>query len=209
MRWLTLLVPCLGVCVLIGCADAMAPKARTIREAEPADPQAAGEVAFHQDRPAQLSAKKGEDKKPGGQLNEPVKRKVIYTGNVELTVEKYGDAVGELKALVKNLKGYIAKADDNETAAGLRAGTYTIRVPAENFEQFMDDVGVLGQVRRRTSDSNDITDQYYDAQAHLKNDKIHEEGLQKLHEQKAEKGTLDEVLRLRDKLKEVRSQIDA
>src|SRR5437899_9860349 len=73
----------------------------------------------------------------------------------------------------------------------------------------MDDVGVLGKVRRRTSDSNDITDQYYDAQAHLKNDKIHEEGLQKLHEQKAEKGTLDEVLRLRDKLKEVRSQIDS
>ena len=84
---------------------------------------------------------------------------------MELLVEKYDKAETDLTALIRSVNGYIAKADDSGSPGAVRSGTYTIRVPVEQFEKFMEDVAKIGELRRRTRDSQDITDQYYDTEA--------------------------------------------
>jgi hypothetical protein len=223
MRWLIVLGLFLGVCGLIGCAEN---EAQQSRNAAPAAGQAKSEVVSKRDAaqaaefgqpPAQDQLElakglkeKGDDKRQpaGGAPNEPIARKKISTGRIELSVEKFDTAIIELKTLVKNSKGYIANSDDSGAAGSQRIGSYTVRVPAEEFDSFMDTVALLGELRRRTSDSQDITDQYYDTAAHIKNDEVRQQGLQKLYDKTAEKGRIEDLLVVDRELSFITGRID-
>jgi hypothetical protein len=69
-------------------------------------------------------------------------------------------------------------------------------------------VANLGELRLSKLDSQDITDQYYDLQAHIKNDQVREEGLQKLYLKKAETSKLDDLLAVDRELSSVRGHIE-
>lgn len=62
--------------------------------------------------------------------------------------------------------------------------------------------------RRGSVDSDDVTDKYYDLQAHLKNDQVEEEGLRKLLLEKSGSGKLDDILAIRRELRSIRGQIE-
>ena len=158
--------------------------------------------------PEEVAPKEGREPVKAGKLNEPVARKKISNGRIDVAVKEFDSAAGELKSLVKNVKGYIASSDDNGVVGSQRSGTYTVRVPAEEYDSFMDTVAVLGELRRRTSDTKDITDQYYDLDAHVKNDEVREKGLQKLYEKTAEKGRIEELLVVDRELSTIRGRIE-
>lgn len=146
--------------------------------------------------------------KNGDQPDKPIQRKIIYTGRVELSVEKFDKAETDLTALIKSVNGYIANADDSGSPGAVRSGTYTIRVPVEQFETFLDAVTKIGELRRCSRDSQDITDQYYDTEAHMKNDQVREQGLQKLYDKTADKGKIEDLLAVDRELSNVRGRIE-
>jgi hypothetical protein len=82
-----------------------------------------------------------------------------------------------------------------------------VRVPADQFDAFVAAVVKLGELRRSHTDSQDITDQYYDVKAHIKTDEAEEAALLKLLE-KAPNDKLQDLLAVRRELKEVRAQIE-
>jgi hypothetical protein len=224
MRWLTLLGLFLCVCGLIGCAAPVseeqaspsAVKERTrahgvVAGGERAeDPMAAQDAdGVEQDRLVlKASPEKGHDnKEPAGQPNEPVKRKIIFTGSADLSVEDYDKAVREMRALVKNLNGYISNTDDSGRSGGQRTGTYTVRVPVDNFPTFMEDIEKIGELRHNKTNSQDVTDQYIDVEAQMKTDKVVEEGLHKLHDKIAERGASEELFRVEKELRAIRAQM--
>jgi hypothetical protein len=212
MRWLIFFGPILGVCVLIGCS-AGAPESYEAGSAVgSAKKEAAQGLGGKPGREAEPQVRQDaalpEKAEAPPAPNEPVKRKIIFTGRVELLVEKYETAVNELKALVKNLKGFVTNSDDSGSPGAQRSGNYTIRVPVDNFERFMEDVALLGELRRRTTDSQDISDQYYDTEAHMKNDQVREQGLQKLYDKTAEKGRIEDLLHVDRELSGIRGKID-
>src|SRR5262245_41400644 len=126
MRWLTMLGLFLCLCGLLGCgieappgpmsersetqskvhhgavARQAPPVAGEDRADEPVAMKDADGAAETQppDKPRDPEKHKG----AAGQPDETVKRKIIFTGSADLSVEDYDKAVREMKALVKNLK---------------------------------------------------------------------------------------------------------
>jgi hypothetical protein len=144
------------------------------------------------------------------QGKEAVARKIIYKAQVELIVEDFEKASADLLRLVKERPGaYVAKSDVQGTPGAPRLGVWTVRVPVDHFDAFLAAVGGLGELRHSSTDSQDITDSYYDLQAHIKNDEVREKGLQKLYLDKSAGSKLEDLLAVDRELSAVRGKIDA
>jgi hypothetical protein len=151
----------------------------------------------------------GGPKDQAGGPEKPVERKLIYTAQIDLVVDDFDTAREEMLALVKESGGYVANSDQPSTVGTPRRGTWTVRVPAARFDDFLAAVSRLGELRHSATNSNDITDAYYDLQAHIKNDETREEGLRKLYQSKAATGKLEDLLAIDRELSAVRGRIDA
>ncbi len=139
---------------------------------------------------------------------EPAPRKIIYTAQVEMIVEDLAHSEGELKRLIQEQKAYVAKSEMRGSPGSPRSGTWTIRVPVDQFNALVEAIGKLGELRRSTIDSDDITDRYYDLKAHMKNNEVEEQGLQKLYLEKSSTGKLDDLLAVRRELRNIRGDIE-
>jgi hypothetical protein len=135
-------------------------------------------------------------------------RKIIYTATLELTVENLEDAEAQLKALLNSQGGYVAKSEVRGSVGTSRVGSWTVRVPVEHFDALMEAVAKLGEVVRTNLDSDDITDKFFDLQAHIKNNEVEEEGLRNLLLEKSTAGTLEDILAVRRELRAIRGEID-
>ena len=135
-------------------------------------------------------------------------RKIIYTAQVEMVVEDLAHSEGELKRLIQEQKAYVAKSEMRGSPGSPRSGTWTIRVPVDQFNALVEAIGKLGELRRSTIDSDDITDRYYDLKAHMKNNEVEEQGLLKLYLEKSSTGKLDDLLAVRRELRNIRGDIE-
>jgi hypothetical protein len=94
-----------------------------------------------------------------------------------------------------------------QTTPGVpRDGHWTVRIPVAHFDAFMAAVAGLGEVQTRQTDSDDITDNYYDLAARLKNKQREEERLLELL--KKNTANLQEILTVEENLSRVRAQIE-
>jgi hypothetical protein len=214
MMWRMHLFLFVGLSALLGCAKGM-PSAQDRSDAtteanpqfgarkEPARGAADGADGRHRKG---LEAAAGAAAQPG-KAEKPVPRKIVYTAHVELVVEDFGEAEEQVRDLLKEEGGYVAKSEIQGSPGSPRRGTWTVRVPVDHFDAFMKAVTRLGELRRSAVDSQDITDQFYDLAAHIKTDEAEEEGLRKLLE-KAPNGKLEDLLALRRELKNIRGQIE-
>jgi hypothetical protein len=139
---------------------------------------------------------------------EAVPRKIIYTAQVDIVVDDFEKAEQGVKELVEEQKSYLARSEMRGSPGSPRSGSWTVRVPVDHFNAFMEAVAKLGELQRGRTDSEDITDKYYDLQAHLKNNEVEEEGLRKLYLEKSSTGKLDDLLAVRRELRGVRGEIE-
>jgi hypothetical protein len=139
---------------------------------------------------------------------EEIPRKIIYTAKATLLVEDFDTSDTELRRLVADQeKAFIAHARVTVSAYGRRHGEWTIRVPADRLEDFFDRAAKLGEVRERSLDSQDITDQYFDRENRLKNKLTRQEALrQMLKESTAKK---EDYLAVDRELNQVTQDIEA
>lgn len=143
--------------------------------------------------------------KPGPE-NE-VTRKIIYTAKVDLLVEAFDQAQKDLLQLIAEHKGYVAGSEVGGSPGTPRSGTWTVRIPETNFQTFRTAVQGLGYPQRSTIASQDVTEEFYDLQARIKNMKVEEEGLSQLLI-KQSTGKLEDILAARRELSRVRGEID-
>jgi hypothetical protein len=135
----------------------------------------------------------------------PVARKIIYTANVDLVVDDFDKAVEEVHKLMTAHAAYVARSEVRGSPGVPRSGTWTIRVPVDSFPDFVNAVAGLGELRRNATDSEDITDKFYDLAARIKNDEAEEAALRKLLEKASDK---DVLLALRKELRAIRGEIE-
>ena len=149
----------------------------------------------------------GGDRKPAGKAaDKATPRKIIYTGLVDLIVDDFDGSEGQLRQLVEENEGYIADSDIYNQPGSPRSGTWTVRVPTKQFTGLMQALIKLGEVRKRTTNSKDITDAYFDSAARLKADEAEEKSLLGLLEKT--QGRVEDILKVRDQLRTVRGQIE-
>ncbi|MEA3442976.1 MAG: DUF4349 domain-containing protein [Chloroflexota bacterium] len=131
-------------------------------------------------------------------------RKIVRTGYMTLEVEDVADAIDEVARVAKDLDGYVVssqKYEDEKTA-----GSISIRVPAERFNEALERLRQLAiSVPTESTQSKDVTEEYVDLEARLRNLKATEAQYLILLE-KAE--TVEEMLKVQEALSRIRGEIE-
>jgi hypothetical protein len=85
---------------------------------------------------------------------------LIYTASLALAVFQVNEAMDAVERIGRDTGGYLASRGDN---------AIVIRVPRDRFDDAIGRVERLGDVVHRDIKAEDVTDQYVDLQARLKN----------------------------------------
>ncbi len=198
MRWVIALS--LLVVVSTGCADERKLAPNT------ADRQMVRKPADASTAASQESAAAGMAKSPQPPGAETLQRKIIHTATLTLAVEHFDPVPEEVAALVDRFGAYVARSQITGAAGSLRRGQWTVRVPVERYAAFLLAAGKLGEVRNVNPDSQDVTEEYYDVDARVRNKKQEETRLNDLLAKAA--GRLDEVLTLVREVTRVRGEVE-
>jgi hypothetical protein len=153
-------------------------------------------------------AKAGAGPAQGQAASETAKRKIIYNGNLQLIVADLDRAESDLKAIIKEFDVIVASSELTGSAGSPRSGHWRVRVPAERFEDFMAATVKLGVPQKDTTDSQDVTDEYYDLVDRIKNKKLEQETLRGYLQEKKATSKLEEILTIEKELSRVRGELD-
>lgn len=103
---------------------------------------------------------------------------VIKTAELKLEVPKdeFRDAVTKATGAASSFGGFVLTTDVSET----RSGTIILRVPAENFDSVLGDLRSLGDLKGETISGRDVSEEFVDLQARLRNLEVQETVLLRL-----------------------------
>ena len=205
---LTRILPILALSlVLVACggsmaasAPAAAPTAAPAMEAAPAAPGAtSGGAATALDQGNAAA----EPQAAGAQQD--VQRLVIKTADLSLQVDNARDAEASLRTLVGQLGGFVVKVETSGTDEYMTSHVI-FRVPAERFDQALNGVqGLAKKVLSRTLGGDDVTEEFVDLEARLKNLEATRDRLQSFLD-KAE--NVDDALKVNQSLSDLQGQIE-
>ena len=133
-------------------------------------------------------------------------RKIIYNADVALTVADLDESADRLDAAVEAVGGYLSNSDVQGSPGNRRSGNWTARIPADRFRAFLDALSALGEPTRERVDSRDVTEEFYDLDARLKNKGIEEDRLLQLLEEAT--ASLKDTLDVERELSRVREEIE-
>lgn len=137
----------------------------------------------------------------------PGDRKLIWRADLSLETTAFDNAIALLEQRTAESGGWVESSELQGSSRydSARYGWYTLRIPAEKLNEFLSDAGDLGTVLSSSRSSEEITDQYYDAQAHLTALRTQEERLLAILEKADD---LESVIKLEEALTEVRYEIE-
>jgi hypothetical protein len=131
-------------------------------------------------------------------------RKIIRTSSMEMVVQRPAEVADKITVLADGLGGYLVSADGGGQDA--TAGTLTIRVPAAQFEEARAEIRKLGlRVESEKLDAQDVSRQYVDQDANIRNLRAEEAGYLAILKQA---NTVKDMLAVTQRLSEVRGQIE-
>ena len=212
MLW-TGLVATILVALLVGCGRAKAPKREVemlFSEGKPRANVAPGVIEEQVAKgiaPAQPIAPSSE----GTALQVAfAERKVIRTADLALVVEDTQAAMARLRAIATTYGGYVAEANVWQVKENLLRGTVTLRVDAARFDEVLDRIREIAlEVQRENIGSQDVTEEYVDLQARLRNlEATEQELLALLKEVRERTRSADEVLQVYRELTRIREEIE-
>ena len=137
-------------------------------------------------------------------------RKIIR--NADLTVETlaFDTFVDQLSDSLKSFGGYVESSSigDRGYRSGqkLRYARYTLRVPADQLDAFLNTVSDLGNVTALNTGLKDVTTSYVDSEKHLESLRVEQEALLEIL---AKATTVEDIITVQDRLTYVRYEIES
>ncbi len=132
-------------------------------------------------------------------------RMIVRTGEMSLVVEDVVNARDEIAQLAVRFDGYVVSSRISGEEQDMR-GNISIRVPDEKYEPTLAELRNLAvRVKSESTDSRDVTEEYIDLEARLKNAEATENQYLALLEKATE---VEDILRIYDSLSRVRSEIE-
>ncbi len=133
-------------------------------------------------------------------------KKVIKTANLSLFVEEVEIAMANIKGIAESLGGSADNRNIYESGNNRKYGNITVRVPNGNFDVALQSIKKdARKVTNESVNSRDVTEEYVDLAAQLKNLRSVEMQYVEVL-QKAE--TIDDILKVRNVLDRTRSEIE-
>jgi len=133
-------------------------------------------------------------------------RKLIRNANVQLEVVSFDDAVQKITAFANEERGYVATTSSEKQANGKLKGEIVVKVLPENLDHFLQKVRGLGELKKQTLGTEDVTKAYFDTDARLKNARVMEQRL--IDILKTKTGKVSDLLQVEKELGRVREEIE-
>ncbi|MEF3692442.1 MAG: DUF4349 domain-containing protein [Candidatus Moraniibacteriota bacterium] len=133
-------------------------------------------------------------------------RKMVKNGNVSLMVGDTEWAVEEVSKIAREKGGEVFTTNLHERVKGQKSGFVTIKVPVDKFEETIKEVKKIAtQVLSESTTGQDVTEQYVDLQAQLKNKRAEEESFVKIL---GTAGKIEDALAATKEVSRVRGEIE-
>lgn len=133
-------------------------------------------------------------------------RKIIYETNIGLVVPDYKKFENELPALVNAHGGFVANNNTNRRYKNSQTGDWVVRIPVAQYASFLSGVDAIGFAETRTENAQDVTEEYVDIEARIKNKQALESRVLGILEDRS--GKLNEILEIERELSRVREEIE-
>ena len=129
-------------------------------------------------------------------------RMMVWTADLSIETADLSNAVVQAVAIAQKNGGYLESRSDS-TYGG---ATLKLRIPAPSFTNAIGSLESLGEVLSRRVASEDVTEQYVDVEARLKNKIVLRDRLRKLLDQATE---VKDVLAIETELNRVQGDVDS
>ena len=147
--------------------------------------------------PMQAAGMNGIEREAGTEESE---RKLVKTGSISFEVENLDTTDALVTQWAEQYGGYVFSSGSNTTNAW-----YTVKIPSTEFDNAMNSVGNIGDVKSRSISTEDVSDSYYDLKTRLETRKIMRDRLSD-YLQRAE--NIDNLLKIESELNSVISDIE-
>lgn len=136
-------------------------------------------------------------------------RKLIKTVRLEMQTKEFDAVIEGISQKVQEMEGYIESSsvwgNSYYNSNNTRSSDYTVRIPSNRLDEFVQVVGELGNVTYKNESVEDVTLQYVDVESRKKALETEQERLLELLEQ-AE--NLEDLLTIESRLSEVRYELE-
>ena len=122
---------------------------------------------------------------------------------LELETTAFDDAIAALDDLVAESKGYYE--DRSIRQSGYRYGSFTVRVPAAEYDDFCRQAGEVCHLLYANSSAQDISDSYYDTDSRLQSARAK---LARLQELLAKAENMQDIITIESAISDTQWEID-
>jgi hypothetical protein len=151
----------------------------------------------------------GASTQPGQPFVSADDQMIIRTGNLALIVKDTESAMAQIKDIADALGGYVANSNAYYSGEWLR-GSMQVRVPAPQFDSAIDQFKALAnRVENQSTSSQDVTEEYTDLSARLRNLEATEtELVELLATVRQRTGNAEDILAVYREITDIRQQIE-
>lgn len=132
-------------------------------------------------------------------------QKLIRTAEVSMETTSFDETTAALESLTAQMGGYFSDATTGERGTSYRWASYTIRVPENHFQAFLDQAGQLCHETRRHVSQQDISESYYDTEGRLRTQNTKLARLQALLEQAKD---MSDIITIESAISDTEQQIE-
>lgn len=137
--------------------------------------------------------------------------KIVKTATIQMETLKFDATTTSIQNKCTELGGYIESSNisgtslDELSKTQYRTASLKLRIPKDKYSIFMNSFGNLGNVTNKQETGENITEQYFDTDAHVSSLKVQESRLLELLKKS---GDLTSILNIEKELQNVRYQIE-
>lgn len=137
-------------------------------------------------------------------------RKIIRTAQITIETESVEEICSRIEMLAASFGGYVQQSSINRNSGASDSnerlsGSVQIAVPSEMFDQVLTQLPSLGKVLHKNVSGQDVTEEYVDLEARLKNWRAQEDQLNLIM---TKAHNVEEILAVQNELAQVREQIE-
>ena len=133
-------------------------------------------------------------------------QKLIRNAMVDLEIASFDTAVQKITEFAGQDRGYVATSSSEKQENGKLRGQVVVKVLPDNLDRFLGKIRTLGDLKNQTIGTEDVTKQYFDTEARLKNSRVMEQRL--IDMLKTKTGKVSDLLQVEKELGRVREEIE-
>ncbi len=134
-------------------------------------------------------------------------KKIIKNGSLTLVVDSTEGNVSTIAKLIEGKEGFVESSHVTDRGDAGKQASLTLRLPVASFSETMEALKALATlVEDERVSGQDVTEQFIDLEARLRNLKATE---QQFLETLRRAFTIEDILKVQDRLSQVRSQIES